>query len=475
MKLRRWLFRAGVAAAVLALSMAPAWAARTLSVYVGESTTLQLGYQFSKVAVGDPSIADYSVQRNTPTGAELLLNGKQAGSTNLIIWDMEGKVKEELVINSLVRDVKALLSQLQALIGPTEGLRYRIAGGKLILEGEVITLKDKERINKVVKDSPQVLNLTSLSPLSLKVIAESIQAEIGDPTIKARGVGQQIALEGVVFNDDAKKRVEGKAKLFFPDIANLLEVRKAKLAPGKGEMIQVTAHFMEVKNSTIDGWGISWLPGSTSSATGTQAIGTAEGFVGSITGTITNLFPKISSAKESGGARVLETSSMSVRSGDDATFHSGGEQAIPISQSSGAISVDYKAFGVFLKVLPIISPGDKISLQLEVEVSAVNSYTAGYPNFTKSKVSTVQYCKSGDSVAVGGLVSNRHTKLFDKLPDGATDALFQLYASEDFRRQQSQFVVFVTAAVLKTGAKEGHQEMKGIVEDSFGAYQEEKR
>jgi|GEM_PF-6820044 len=26
--------------------------------------------------------------------------------------------------------------------------------------------------------------------------------------------------------------------------------------------------------------------------------------------------------------------------------------------------------------------------------------------------------------------------------DGATDALFQLYASEDFRRQQSQFVVF---------------------------------
>ncbi len=195
--------------------------------------------------------------------------------------------------------------------------------------------------------------------------------------------------------------------------------------------------------------------------------------MGSIVGTISNLFPKLSISKEDGGARILESSSMSVRSGDKAYYHSGGELGIPVSQSSGAVTLTFKRFGIVMEVTPI-SQGENLSLNLDIEVSSPTTSTGGYVNFKKSQVATVQYCKSADSVAIGGLISARDTKTFDAVPSGVSDALIQLYASEDFRRQRSQFVVFVTPAVLR-GAREAHRDLKGVVEDSFGSYQEKAR
>ena len=462
---------------VLAVAALPASAQRTLNVYQGESAMLSLDYQFSKLAVGDPKVADYAVQKNTATGAEILINGKSAGSTNIIVWDAQGTEREQVAVNCLVRDIKALMNQIKALIGPVEGVRYRVAGGKLIIEGQVTTPAEMERIKKVVGDSKQVITMIGISPVSLRIIADTIRSNLGHPSIRVRPVGQKIALEGVVYSKAQRKMAEDEARLYYGDIVNLLEVRKSLVTPGPGDMIQVTANFMEVNNSVIDGWGINWFPLSVpgnSSVTGEKSF-SGGNWTGSIVGTITNLFPKLSVAKEMDGARSLETSSMSVRSGDKAYFHSGGEVGIPVAQPSGSVTLQFKKFGIIMSITPV-SQGDNISLNLDVEVSAPTSTSAGgYLNFKKSRVQTVQYCKSADSVAIGGLVSNKNTKVYDKLPEGMDDALFQLYTSEDFRMDRSRFVVFVTPAVLRSGATEANQELKGIVEDSFGAYQEKAR
>ncbi|MFH1061054.1 MAG: pilus assembly protein N-terminal domain-containing protein [Pseudomonadota bacterium] len=470
-----------LAAAVLAvLALAGlTMGAQALKIFMGESTTLALPYQFSKLAVGDPAVADYLVQKNEPDGAEILLNGKKAGTTNLLVWDAQGQQRDTYNLTVLVKDLKAYVKEIQAVVGRAPGLHYRVAGDKLVIEGEVATPRQRDLLDKMVGDSPQVIKMVTLSPLALSVIADTIRAHMGGHNVRVRPVGQKIALEGVVYGKEQAARLVALAKLYYPEVENLLVVQPSELRPGAGDMIQVTANFMEVNNATIDGWGISWLPLAESSGnqiTGAQDIGGGGGFVGSIVGTITNLFPKLTRAKEIGGARILETSSMSVRSGDPANFQSGGEIAIPVSQSSGAITIQYKEYGVFLNVLPI-SDGDTVSLKMEVIVSAPTETQpgGGAYNFTKSRVSTVQFCRSGDSVAVGGLITNRDSKTFDKLPTGASGALFQLYTSEEFQKKLSQFVVFVTPAVLKSGAGEAHRDLKGIVEDKFGTYQEYKR
>jgi len=450
-------------------------AGQSLSVHVGESTTLNLPYQFSDMAVGNPAIADYVVRANTVGKSEVIINGKQAGKTNLLIWDKDGKKRQELAIVVYVRDLKAHLALIKSMVGPAEGITYRIAGDKILIEGQAILPKVKERIAKVVGNSPQVVDLVTISPITMKVTAKSINDALRNPSIKATPVGQKIMLQGVVYSETEAKRAIKTASLYFPQVVNLLEVRKSDLAPGPGEMIQVTAHFMEVNNSVIDGWGVNWSPFSSSALTGQQGIGTGAGFVGAVTGTITSLFPKFNRAKEVGGARILETSSVSVRSGEKGRLFSGGEIGVPISLANGGMAIQFKEHGVFLDVLPIAQNQD-VTLRVKVEVSQpTGTSPGGFINFKKSNITTTQFCNSGQSIVLGGLISNRDTKIFDKLPEGASGALMQLYSSEDFRKQRSQLVVFLTPIVLKGGARDANRELKGKVEGTFNSYEERKR
>ncbi len=462
------------AAALLAVIASASLAAEAIKVHVGETTTLSVDYQIKELAIGNPAVADYVVRRSTPQGSEVIINGKQAGLTNLLIWDSAGVKRDERMVQVTARDINAHLGQVKALIGRVEGVQYRVAGDKVVIEGEVKLPQDRARIAKIVAGDQQVVNLVTLSPLALKVVAESIQKDAASDNVQVRVVGQSLVISGFVYSPEESKRVEAMARLYHPEVVNVLEVRKTDLAPGKGEMVQVTAHFMEVGNTVLDGWGVNWSPGATGEASGSQGLGSgASSFTGSIVGTLTNLFPKFNQAKERGGVRNLETTSVSVRSGEDARLHSGGEMAIPTAGSSGQNTVTFKEWGVFLKVLPV-AQGDKITLRINVEVSAPASTSGGYLNFSKHTLNTVQYCTSGDSVALGGLISQRDSKVFDALPAGSSGALVQLYASEDFKKSNSQLVVFITPSILGE-AKEAHQDLKRQVQEKFDAYEERKR
>lgn len=450
------------------------WASQ-LSVYEGDYATYALQYSISRLAIGDASVADYKAERNPKGGVDLLVNGKKPGTTNLLIYDAQGQLKEEVTINVLVKNLEEYKQQLEAVLGSIEGLDMRVVSGKLILEGEVATPREMERILMVVGNSPQIMNMVMISPHSLQIVAKTIQDKLNDSSLRVMAVGQNIILEGVVFNPAAADRHERMAKLYYPHITNLLEIRESGFAPGFDDMVQITAHFMEVSESAIRGWGINWSPMGTGQITGSQDISGGGGFTGALTGTISSLFPKLSVAKEAGEARVLETASMSVRSGDAVNFHSGGEMGVPTTQGTGATTITFKKYGVMANVLPVVQ-GDKISMKLDIEVSAPSGTSPGGGiNFVTSNISTVQWCNSGDSIVIGGLLSQRDAKLFDQLPDGAGGAIVQLYKSENFRRQQSQFVMFVTPMTLAGGAVDANREIMGIVEERFMEYEPDKR
>lgn len=61
---------------------------------------------------------------------------------------------------------------------------------------------------------------------------------------------------------------------------------------------------------------------------------------------------------------------------------------------------------------------------------------------------------------MGGLITNDSATNFNKLPANASaNPLISLYASKDFRRNQSQFVVFVTP-LIKSSASAGSDKIK---------------
>lgn len=468
-----WIIAACV---LLVVSAGSAWAEQ-ITVYEGEYVTYPLDYQISRLAIGDANIADYKAEMRPgePVTTDILINGRRAGSTNLLIFDEQGVMREELQIIVLM-NLDLIKEQLEAVLVNVEGLRLRVVGGKLLIEGDVTTPRDMELIAKLVGDTEQVINMAKVSQGSLQIVARTIEERIGDRSVQAQAMGQHITLNGVVFNEDVAKRYEQLARMYYPLITNLLEVREYPFKPGLEPTIHITAHLMEVSESTMKGWGMSWLPLGQGSLTAEKDIGPSGSSSGALTATISNLLPKLSVARETGGARVLETASMSVRSGDPVSFHSGGEMGIPTAQGTGAVTLTFKKYGVMVDVLPV-AMGNDISLQMDVEVTTPITSAPGATgvNFLSSKISTVQWSQSGDSIVIGGLISQRDSKVFDKLPDDAAGALIQIYNSEDFRKQRSQFVMFVTPTVVAGGAKEANRDIMNVVQDRFQAYEPNKR
>jgi hypothetical protein len=81
--------RLAVVAALLAVAVHPAVAAETVvDVMIDQATLVRLERPAAEIVVGNPSIADVSVQ----SGKVLVVTGKSFGETNLIVMDADGKV-----------------------------------------------------------------------------------------------------------------------------------------------------------------------------------------------------------------------------------------------------------------------------------------------------------------------------------------------------------------------------------------------
>ena len=80
------LFRGFVAGAMLALTLAPANAGSTIDVEINQAKILKLSKPADTIVVGNPLIADASVQ----DASTIVLTGKGFGQTNLVVLAEDG-------------------------------------------------------------------------------------------------------------------------------------------------------------------------------------------------------------------------------------------------------------------------------------------------------------------------------------------------------------------------------------------------
>ena len=71
--------------------------------------------------------------------------------------------------------------------------------------------------------------------------------------------------------------------------------------------------------------------------------------------------------------RTLAEPNMTAVSGETANFLAGGEYPIPVVDSQGQLSVQYKKFGVGLAFTPVVLSEGRISLKIESEVSELTT------------------------------------------------------------------------------------------------------
>lgn len=157
-----------------------------------------------------------------------------------------------------------------------------------------------------------------------------------------------------------------------------------------------------------------------------------------------------------GQVTTLASPNLTALSGETATFLAGGEIPIPVSQGLGAVSVEYKQYGVSLAFTPTVLSDGRISIRVRPEVSELSSagaVTIGstqIPALTTRRAETSVELGSGESFMIAGLMQNTHNNSIDKAPGlGDVPILGALFRSNAFQRNETELVIVITPYLVK--------------------------
>ncbi len=147
-----------------------------------------------------------------------------------------------------------------------------------------------------------------------------------------------------------------------------------------------------------------------------------------------------------GRARILANPRLVCETGGSADFLAGGEIPIVIVTPESR-TVEWRTYGIILKLEPKMDLGDRIRTQITAEISTVDhaSGNASVPAFLTRRVTTFFSTPAGDTVMLSGLVKSEIAKDVAKLPIlGHIPILGELFKSRTFRENESELAIFIT-------------------------------
>ncbi|MCW3797154.1 type II and III secretion system protein family protein [Sphingomonas sp. BN140010] len=184
------------------------------------------------------------------------------------------------------------------------------------------------------------------------------------------------------------------------------------------------------------------------------SLGTTLGAAGKLFGL--DVLSTLDLAAKDGLVTLLAEPTLTALSGETASFLAGGEFPIPVSQSLGTLSIEYKQYGVGLAFTPVVLADGRISMRVRPEVSELSNEGSvrlnGYvvPALTTRRAETTVELGSGQSFMIAGLLRNTNTNDVSKAPFlGDLPVLGALFRSTSFRRQETELVIIVTPYLVR--------------------------
>lgn len=317
---------------------------------------------------------------------------------------------------------------------------------------------------------------------NISSVNDVIRAAMPDSNITVTTIGQTAIINGTVASPDDASHAETIVRTVLnPGIApgaplNIVPINRLKTAVP----LQVTlkVRIAEVSRSLLKNIGVNLLANIGGNIGILQGQGiyldppatkpedrTGPQFIRNLLGsTITgqgrlfgvDIMSSLDLAEADGLVTTLAEPNLTALSGETASFLAGGEFPIPVSQSLGTVSIEYKQFGVSLAFTPIVLADGRISMRVRPEVSELSSEGSirlnGFdvPALTTRRAETTVELGSGQSFMLAGLLKNSNTNSIDKAPFlGDLPVLGALFRSTSFRRQETELVIIVTPYLVR--------------------------
>jgi pilus assembly protein CpaC len=291
------------------------------------------------------------------------------------------------------------------------------------------------------------------------------------PKIKALPVPGGIVLSGEAESSTQAADAQRIAKRFLGKDQNSEVINRLHIAGS--EQIQLRVRVAEVSKSVNKVFGINWeavaigaggfLMGIASGAeffnpTNSPVftrVGSDNALVAGYNGGHIQVDTLINALAEDGLVTLLAEPNLTAKSGETATFLSGGEFPVPVPQQNGAVTVIFKPYGVSLAFTPTVVGKDRISVHVRPEVSelttsgsiTLNNITI--PALLTRRADTTIELGSGQTFAIGGLLRSSQNNDISKFPIlGDMPILGTLFRSSRFRNNQSELVILVTPYIV---------------------------
>ncbi len=459
---------------------------RDLEVAIGITEIVNVGFVYNaKLTISRPELLKITM---SPLKGEMIVDGVKPGTTTILIRNDADTKRVLYTVIVTATGSSSVVSELRELIGDVEGLRIVIKGGKIVVEGEIVVPDDIGRVSKVLVNYPQVLTLIELSPQTQRVIARKMSDELAKNNLKdvtVRVVNKTYWLEGVVSNEEKKKLALIIAKAYLPpklqtlaqsgegrfaapeqpDILDFIAVNEKKEPQPAPKMVKITAQFIELSKDYGRVFAFKWAPLMGEDASRISIGQTASGNVttsgGSLSATISNLFPKLKAAKSAGYARVIQSAMVVTQNEKQAKISK--STSIPFAVGTGETQRATNAqIGINLSIEPRILEQENILMAINLSVSLTAGTTgAGNPITTNNTVETNLIVKSKESAVIGGVVQSTSRTDYDKNDPAPGQAqangqtvppLFSLLRSKDYATSKSQYVMFLTPEIIESAS-----------------------
>ena len=382
----------------------------TLNLSAGTGTLVRLSGPMSDVFVANESVADVQVRSNR----QLYIFGKGRGETTVYATGANGKVV--YAANVRVGNNVGSVDEMLQLAMPEASIRATPMNNLVLLTGTVASPTDVEEAQRLVQayvgEGTQVVSrLRSATPLQVNLKVKI--AEVNRSLLKQVGVN-----------------------ILSRDMTNGFQFGIAQ------------------RDAGTFGTPASGNTPATPRGFNAGQLGTTLGIAGKLFGL--DLISTLDLAETDGLVTTLAEPNLTALSGETASFLAGGEFPIPISQSLGSISIEYKQYGVGLAFTPIVLADGRISMRVRPEVSelsnegsvTLNDFTV--PALTTRRAETTVELGSGQSFMIAGLLRNSATNDIEKAPFlGDLPILGALFRSTRFRRAETELVIIVTPYLVR--------------------------
>ena len=401
-QLRRIVF----AAALLGLAAGPflGQSAEDLRITVGKSIVIDYPADIRQISTSNPEIVDAS----PVTTREILMSGKGLGSATMVVWS---KADQRMFYNVTVE-------------------------------------------------------------LNLEPLRRILQDTFPTEKIDIHSSRDSISLNGTVSNKDVADRAVALSATFAKTVVNNLQVTASPVE----KQILLRVKFAELDRSQALQYGVNLLSTGAFNTIGTISTGqfnsstvvpNANGATVTVSDALNlfafrpdlNIGAFVKALQENNILQILAEPNLVTSNGKEANFLVGGEFPVPILQgggNSGAVTIQFKEFGIRLLFTPTITGNKTIKLALRQEVSTIDFSNAvtlqGFliPALATRRAETNVEMEEGQTFVVAGLMDNRETDAMTKIPIiSSIPVLGSLFKSKIERKNNTELVMLVTPEVTE--------------------------